>query len=204
MEKEDYKFKVTNIKISVKLLQSVGLKFVEDRCRLLQPIHRNISWKKCGNNILTLRYNNFTYILFKKSSKLRNVASCFDRPQHCNITKIKSESDIPEAIGHLFFLVNQTPTWLNYTIDNYSCLANTNQLIDIVELYMNELRISCDYNEQLLPALKIYCPIEISERNLTALVYKSGSVIFVGGNNLNEVKEFFNWVLKITQKYPKL
>ena len=204
MEKEDYKFKVTNIKISVKLLQSVGLKFVEDRCRLLQPIHRNISWKKCGNNILTLRYNNFTYILFKKSSKLRNVASCFDRPQHCNITKIKSESDIPEAIGHLFFLVNQTPTWLNYTIDNYSCLANTNQLIDIVELYMNELRISCDYNEQLFPALKIYCPIEISERNLTSLVYKSGSVIFVGGNNLNEVKEFFNWVLKITQKYPKL
>jgi hypothetical protein len=202
MEKEDYKFKVTNIKISVKLPQSAGLDFVVDRCRLLQPIHRNLSWKKCGNNILTLRYNNFTYILFKKSSK--SVHEGIDRPQHCNITKIKSESDISEAIGHLFFLVNQTPTWLNYTIDNYSCLANTNQLIDIVELYMNELTISCDYNEQLFPALKIYCPIEISERNLTSLVYKSGSVIFVGGNNLNEVKEFFNWVLKITQKYPKL
>jgi len=204
MEKEDYKFKVTNIKISVKLLQPASLNFVEDRCRLLQPIHRNISWRRCGNNILTLRYNNFTYILFKKSSKLADVASCFDRPQHCNITKIKSESDIPEAIGHLFFLVNQTPTWLDYTIDNYSCLANTNQLIDIVELYMNELTVKCDYNEQLFPALKIYSPKEISERNLTSLVYKSGSVIFVGGNNLDEVKEFFNWVLKITQKYPKL
>lgn len=202
MEKEDYKFKVTNIKISVKLPQSAGLDFVVDRCRLLQPIHRNLSWKKCGNNILTLRYNNFTYILFKKSSK--SVHEGIDRPQHCNITKIKSESDISEAIGHLFFLVNQTPTWLHYTIDNYSCLANTNQLIDVVELYMNELRISCDYNEQLFPALKIYCPIEISERNLTALVYKSGSVILVGGNNIDEVKEFFNWVLKITQKYPKL
>lgn len=198
MEKEDYKFKVTNIKISVKLPQSASLKFVEDRCRLLQPIHRNISWRKCGNNILTLRYNKFTYILFKKSSKTAS------RPQHCNITKIKSESDVPEAIGHLFFLVNQTPTWLNYTIDNYSCLANTNQLIDIVELYMNELRIRCDYEGQLFPALKIYSPKEISERNLTSLVYKSGSVILVGGNNLDEVKEFFNWVLKITQKYPKL
>ena len=198
MEKEDYNFKVTNIKISVKLPQSASLKFVEDRCRLLQPIHRNISWRKCGNNILTLRYNNFTYILFKKSSKTTS------RPQHCNITKIKSESDVPEAIGHLFFLVNQTPTWLNYTIDNYSCLANTNQLIDIVELYMNELRIRCDYEGQLFPALKIYSPKEISERNLTSLVYKSGSVILVGGNNLDEVKEFFNWVLKITQKYPKL
>jgi len=204
MEKEDYKFKVTNIKISVKLLQPASLNCVEDRCRLLQPIHRNISWRRCGNNILTLRYNNFTYILFKKSSKLADVASCFDRPQHCNITKIKSESDIPEAIGHLFFLVNQTPTWLDYTIDNYSCLANTNQLIDIVELYMNELTVKCDYNEQLFPALKIYSPKEISERNLTSLVYKSGSVILVGGNNLDEVKEFFNWVLKITQKYPKL
>ena len=119
MEKEDYKFEVTNLKISVKLPRAVSLKFVDDRCKLLQPIHTGIYCKKYGKNILTVRYKNFTYILFK---------------QHCNITKIRNGSDIPEAIGHLFFLVNQSPTWVNYTIDNYSCTANTNQEIDVVEL----------------------------------------------------------------------
>ena len=69
MEKEDYKFKVTNLKISVKLPQAVSLKFVDDRCKLLQPIHTGIYCKKYGKNILTVRYKNFTYILFKKSSK---------------------------------------------------------------------------------------------------------------------------------------
>ena len=158
MEKEDYKFKVTNLKISVKLLQSVSLKFVEDRCKLLQPIHKNIAWRRYGNNFMTLRYKTFTYTLFKKSSKK-------DLPQHCNITRIRSKPDIPEAIGHLFFLVNQSPVWLDYTIDNISCSANTNQEIDIVGIYMNELKIACDYNPLIFPALKIYCPKRLIEKS---------------------------------------
>jgi TATA-box binding protein (TBP) (component of TFIID and TFIIIB) len=199
MEKEDYEFKVTNLKISVKLLQSVSLKFVEDRCKLLQPIHKNIAWRRYGNNFMTLRYKTFTYTLFKKSSKK-------DLPQHCNITRIRSEPDIPEAIGHLFFLVNQSPVWLDYTIDNISCSANTNQEIDIVGIYMNELKIACDYNQLIFPALKIYCPKRLIEKSkkICSLVYRSGSVILVGGRCLNEIKEFFYWVLKITREYPRL
>ena len=199
MEKEDYKFKVTNLKISVKLLQSVSLKFVEDRCKLLQPIHKNIAWRRYGNNFMTLRYKTFTYTLFKKSSKK-------DLPQHCNITRIRIEPDIPEAIGHLFFLVNQSPVWLDYTIDNISCSANTNQEIDIVGIYMNELKIACDYNQLIFPALKIYCPKRLIEKSkkICSLVYRSGSVILVGGRCLNEIKEFFYWVLKITREYPRL
>ena len=199
MEKEDYKFKVTNLKISVKLLQSVSLKFVEDRCKLLQPIHKNIAWRRYGNNFMTLRYKTFTYTLFKKSSKK-------DLPQHCNITRIRSKPDIPEAIGHLFFLVNQSPVWLDYTIDNISCSANTNQEIDIVGIYMNELKIACDYNQLIFPALKIYCPKRLIEKSkkICSLVYRSGSVILVGGRCLNEIKEFFYLVLKITREYPRL
>ena len=199
MEKEDYKFKVTNLKISVKLLQSVSLKFVEDRCKLLQPIHKNIAWRRYGNNFMTLRYKTFTYTLFKKSSKK-------DLPQHCNITKIRSKPDIPEAIGHLFFLVNQPPVWLDYTIDNISCSAKTNQEVDVVGIYVNELKIACDYNPLIFPALKIYCPKRLIEKSkkICSLVYRSGSVILVGGRCLNEIKEFFYWVLKITREYPRL
>ena len=202
MEKEDYKFKVTNLKISVKLPREVSLKFVDDRCKLLYPIHKDIICKQSTPNILTVRYRDFTYILFKRSSE-KNHQGIIPL-QHCNITKISSESEIPEAIGYLFVILNQPPIWLNYTIDNYSCLAHTNQFIDIVGLFMNEPKIPCDYNVEKFPGLKIYSPKEISERNLTSLVFKSGSVILVGGNNLNEINEFFNWVLKITRKYPEL
>ena len=199
MEKEDYKFKVTNLKISVKLLQSASLKSVVDRCKLLQPIHKNITWKRCGNNYLVLRYKKFTYTLFKKTSKK-------DLPQHCNITKIRSKPDIPEAIGHLFFLVNQPPVWLDYTIDNISCSAKTNQEVDVVGIYVNELKIACDYNPLIFPALKIYCPKLLIQKSkkICSLVYRSGSVILVGGRCLQEVKKFFYWVLKITRKYPRL
>ena len=199
MEKEDYKFKVTNLKISVKLLQSTSLKFVEDRCKLLQPIHKSITWKRCGNNYMTLRYKKFTYTLFKKSDKK-------NRPQHCNITRIRSKEDIPEAVGHLFFLVNQPPVWLDHTIDNISCSANTNQEIDLVKIYMNELKIACDYNPLVFPALKIYCPRVLIEKSkkICSLVYRSGAIILVGGRCLKEIKKFFLWVLKITRKYPRL
>ena len=201
-QKEDYKIEVTNLKISVKLPQGVSLNYVERRCKLLYRIYKDITWRRGGNNILTVRYRNrFTYILFKKSLKKREGISC---PQHCNITKIRSESEIPEAIGYLFVIVNQSPTWLNHTIDNISCHTNTKQLIDIVELYMNETKIRCNYNPQVFPALKIYRPKELSgnSKNLCSLVFKSGSVILAGGNNHEEIREFFNWLLNITQKYP--
>ena len=203
MEKEDYQFEVTNLKISVKLPREVSLEFVEARCKLLYPIHRDIICKRGANkNILSVRYRSFSYVLFKRRSK-RNREGIIP-PQHCNITKISCKSDIRDAIGYLFVIVNQPPVWLNYTIDNYSCTANTNQLIDIVKLYINEPKIPCHYDGEKFPGLKIYSPKEISNRNLTSLVFKSGSVILVGGNNLDEYKKFFNWVLKIIQKYPEL
>ena len=198
MEKEDYKFKVTNLKISVKLLQSADLNFVENRCKLLHPIHKSITWNRCGNNYMTLRYKKFTYTLFKKSDKT-------NRPQHCNITRIRSKEDIPDAIGHLFVLVNQPPVWLDYTIDNISCSANANQEIDVAGIYMNELKIACVYNPLVFPALRIYSPKRLLEKSkkICSLVYRSGSIILVGGRCLKEIKNFFLWVLEIARKYPR-
>lgn len=198
MEKEDYKFKVTNLKISVKLLQSANLNFVENRCKLLHPIHKSITWNRCGNNYMTLRYKKFTYTLFKKSDKT-------NRPQHCNITRIRSKEDIPDAIGHLFVLVNQPPVWLDYTIDNISCSANANQEIDIAGIYMNELKIACVYNPLVFPALRIYSPKRLIEKSkkICSLVYRSGSIILVGGRCLKEIKNFFLWLLEIARKYPR-
>ena len=199
MEIEDYKFEITNVKISVKLPRAVSLEFVDDRCKLLQPTTTSIYCKR-RENILTVRYNNFTYVLFKKSSKVPPEGVILS--QHCNITKLKSDSDITKAIEDLFFLVDQSPTILNYSTDNYSCLARCPNKIDICSLYLNE-RIQCKYSKESFPAVIIYCPQEIGKKskNLCCLLYRSGSAVLVGGKDLEEIKKFFSWVVKKTQKY---
>ena len=201
MEIKDYKFEITNLKISVKLPQAVSLEFVEDRCKYLQSTAPNIYCSRKKKNILTVRYNNFTYILFKRSSKVPPKGII--PSQHCNITKLKSESDITKAIEYLFFLVDQSPTVLNYSIDNYSCIADIFQSIDISSLYMNEPGILCDYNEEDFPAVTIYCPQEIKResKNLCCLVYRSGRAVLVGGKNLQEIEEFLTWVIKVVERY---
>ena len=200
MEIKDYKIETTNLKISVQLPQEVSLEFVEDRCKSLQLTGTNIYCRRKIQNLLSVRYRNFTYVLFKRRSKVTNGIT---PPQHCNITKLKSDSDIGKAIEYLFFLVDQSPTFLNYSIDNYSCLVNTYQSIDISALYLNERRILCKFNEEGFPAVIIYCPQELKKesKNLTCLVYRSGKAVLVGGKNLPEIEEFLAWVIKIVQRY---
>ena len=201
MEIKDYKFKITNVKISVKLPRAVSLDFVEDRCKLLQPTATNVYCSRKVKNILTVRYNNFTYVLFKRSSKVPPKGII--PQQHCNITKLKSDSDITKAIESLFFIVDQYPTVLNYKIDNYSCSVDTYQSIDISELYLNERGILCKFDEEGFPAVTIYCPKEIKKesKNLCCLLYRTGRAVLVGGKNLQEIEEFINWVIKIARKY---
>ena len=178
MEIKDWKLEVTNIKISVKLPFSVSLSFVEDRIKSLQSTVFNINCSRKNSNILTIRYNNFTYILFKSSSKvpLGEIISF----QHCNITKIKAGVDIPKAIQSLFFVVDQPEILLDYSIDNYSCCGDIFKKIDIESLFVHELQIVCDYNEENFPALTIYCPPELKDlsKNLCCLVYRSGRLVW--------------------------
>ena len=165
MEKEDYKFEVTNLKISVKLPQAVSLEFVEDRCKLLQPTTTSIYCSRRRENILTVRYNNFTYIRSSEVPPEGIIPS-----QHCNITKLKSDSDITKAIENLFFLVDQSPTVLNYNIDNISCIADTFQSVDISALYINEQRISCKHNKEGFPVI-LYCPQEVKRESKKSLLF---------------------------------
>ena len=59
-----YDFNVTNIKVSVKLPKAVSLDFVVDRC---SKIEKPVYCRKATNNIVTFKYNNFTFVLFKSS-----------------------------------------------------------------------------------------------------------------------------------------
>ena len=64
MEIKGCELVVTNIKISVKLPLPVCLQSVEKRCKQLSQ-SRIIYCNRKKENILTIRYNNFTYVLFK-------------------------------------------------------------------------------------------------------------------------------------------
>ena len=201
MEIKNCKLEITNKKISVKLPFVVTLDFVENNCQLLQSAGSTIFCSRKKKNILTVRYNNFTYILFKSSSKTQLDGS--HPSQHCNITRLKNDTDIIQAMDGLFLIVDQPKLLLNYTIDNHSCCGDFFTRIDIVSLYANESQIACDYNEENFPALMIYCPPDLSQSspNLCCLVYRSGRTVLVGGKKLQEIESFFSWVVDIVKHY---
>ena len=187
-----YDFEVVNIKASVKLPNPVDLNFVVDRCLDLSKNTTGIYCSKRTNNILTIRYNNSTFVLFKRSLRSSN--------QHCNITKCKTEADILQAVQDILYLINQTPIFLNYTIDNYTCFAKINHSIDIESLYLKELDLTCSIQEVHFPSLYVRCPAHLtSAPRLVCQIYKNGSITLVGGKILSEVEGFFQWLLeKIT------
>lgn len=199
METQSYKFQVTNIKVSVKLPQSVSLDFVEVRCRELSK-NSTIYCSRKRANILTIRYNNHTYVLFKRSSKTSPEG--YASKQHCNITKLKTREDILQAIHDLFFLIDQPHTFLDYSIDNYSCCADIFNSVDIQRFFICEQGVNCSFNEENFPALYVRCPPELtSASNQCCHIYRSGRFIFVGGKELDEVKKFFEWIVEKTKPY---
>ena len=191
---KQYDIKITHMKGSVKLKEPVCLTFVVRRCSKLSKSH-GVLFNANYKNFLVIRYNKFTFILFKTSSKKSNAL------QHCNITgsKCKSEENIKEAIQHLYFLLGRRHIKLDYKIDNISCVVDLKNFIDIESIYLNQQDLVCSYQEENFPALVIYCPKHItSAAKLCCLVNKSGSCVLVGGKIKSEIVEFFSWlVLKI-------
>ena len=180
---------VTNIKASFKLDTPVELEYVKDRCRQLQA-ELGIVWYHTNPNILTIRFSGYTFILFKRSYNT-------ERAQHCNITRCRSCSDIVSGIQKFLILIYQAPKILDYTIDNFSCLANLGQVIPLDLVYTNSRSQYYIYQPERISALEIRCPSFISEGrkdSLCCLLYRSGKCSIVGGNNLLEIQAFFDWI----------
>ena len=193
----DYDFKVTNIKISVKLPQRTSLESVEERCK-----SNDINFNRSKANILCVRHNPSTFVLFKGSSK-KSPDGSFP-PQHCNITKLKSQEGISLAIQDLCFLINQAPTLLPYKIDNYSCVANIYKVIDIAAFYKREIDVNCTFTEENFACVTIYCPKDLtSSPKQCCHVYRTGYFVLVGAKELLDAQNFFLWIVEKIQPYIK-
>ena len=179
--------KINNIKISVKLEVPIDLAYVQQRCTEL-----NVYCRKISNNFLTIRHT-YTYIVFKKG--------CTKDKQHINCTKITHPDEIPNVISNLLYLINQPQVILEHKIDNYSCSAALNKLIDVDHFFMNEINISCTYNPEKFPACVIRAPEIFDNKSLCCLLYKSGKLVLVGAKRWTEVHVFYNWIKKVTCPY---
>ena len=180
--------KVTNIKASFKLDTPVEFDYIKDRCRRLAG-ELGIVWYHKNPNILTIRFSGYTFILFKRSS-IKNT-------QTCNLTRCRCRCDVVRGIQNFLFLIDQPPKIIDYTIDNYSCSANLQQEVPLHLVYSKLSSNYFIYQPEKFPALEIRCPPIISQaRNdsLCCLLYASGKCCIVGGNNLSEIQDFFNWI----------
>ena len=201
MEIKDYEFKVSNIKASVKLPQRIPLDVIEERCKYLSDFHK-IYYSRKISNILSVRYNNSTFVLFKGSSKRSSDGSY--PPQHCNITKLRNQEEITQAIEDFCFLIDQPSTFLTYKIDNYSCVANIFKIIDIAEFYKREISVNCTFTEGNFSCVTVYCPKDLtSSPRQCCHVYRTGYFVLVGAKELSEAKKFFFWIIERVKPYIK-
>ena len=189
---------INNIKASFKLDTPVEFEFVKSRCSQLPKV-LGIECYQRQPNILTIRFNCRTFILFKRSANLT---------QHCNITRCRSEEDINRGIQDLFYLIDQPPKKLEFVIDNYSCSADLKCEIPLESIYLEQPSGYFRFNPERFPALEIRCPDFIgsaTKRSLCCLLYRSGKCVIVGGRNLSEIEQFYEWIkFMINGKYVKL
>ena len=199
MENISYDFAVTNIKASIKLPQEVSLDFAIERCRELGQ-NNNLYYRRKKANILTIRYNNSTFVLFKRGTRKTEDGN-FPQ-QHCNVTRCRTLEELSTAIADLFYLLKLSPTFSDYTIDNFSCLADIHRTIDLESLFLHEPDIKCSLQEGNFPCLTVHSsPVFTTALNQRCHIYKSGRFILVGGRILEEVKDFFLWILDRSKPY---
>lgn len=186
---------ISNIKASFKLEPPVEFEFVKNRCYELPQDLGVVCYQK-QPNILTIRFKKRTFTLFKRSV-ISNPDTSVTINQHCNITSCKSEEDICNGINDFLFLIERPPKQINFTIDNYSCVANFGCPIPVHLIYSDQPSIYYRYNPERSQALDIRCPEFISSTRsgrLCGLLYRTGKCVIIGGNDKNEILEFFKWI----------
>ena len=108
----------------------------------------------------------------------------------------------------MLFVIDQPPKLIKFVIDNYSCRADFGCEIPLQSIYTEQPSIYYRYNPERFSALEIRCPDFISATrsgSLCCLLYRSGKCVIVGGCDLDEIEEFFEWIkFMISGKHVKI
>ena len=166
-------FKVANIKISVKI-STINYQDIINKVEF-QNHNKNL-------NFITF-FLKFTYTFFKPNSK---------GEIHCNITKIRTFTEINCAINLLSSLFPSADL-RNLKIDNITSSARCDKKQNLHDLFFKlSPQYDLKYNLQKFPAVFIKVPID--NVILTVFIFSSGKVICVGAKSEHQVKLVSIWV----------
>lgn len=162
------KYKITNVKVSIKI-NEVCLDTVVQKLE-----NKKIKYTRYHNYIVI--QDIFTYIIFKPSCKQKNFIS------HVNITKIPSISSIEIAKTHLIFLINCNILTNFAVIDNITVSLTIKHHLTpetISQIFTRLCKVT--FNKETFPGifLKFDCG--------TAIIFHTGKCILIGCKNIFDV-----------------
>lgn len=160
-------FKITNIKVSVKI-QSVCLGTVQSNLKSGKIEHKNYG------NFLVIKHK-YTYIVFKKGKQKNN---------HINITNIKTFEAIPLALFELQQLVkNIRIEEKTLTIDNITASIDIEKPVDLIlTSKILEKNSKVSYNTEKFPGL--FAKYSIG----TLIIFHTGKCIIIGAKTKSAIE----------------
>ena len=165
---------VVNIKISLKL-GSICYRDLLDHTAQLQ----------CNKKMnFIVIFKKYTFTIFKPNALTGDM--------HCNVTKLKSFSNITEAISILTDIIPNVKVKYSST-DNITAITNWNQKVNL-DLLFSKLCSSYEikYNIQKFPAIFIRYPLE--SNHVTVFIFSTGKVICVGCKSEEQLKITSKWL----------
>ena len=186
----DVGFKISNVKISVKI-RPVSLEKIEILCS-----ESNFVYKKKQNFIcfkVLDEESDFVYTIFKKSNCLKkreSVDSSEDSNlQHCNVTKIKQQKEIELSLSRLLKFLEYPHEKLSYTIDNITAHGKLKYKINLRKLMLENSDTNIiSYNPEKFPGLRL------KRSKLTYMIFTSGSYTILGGKSEDQIKSDIPWI----------
>ena len=129
-------------------------------------------------------FQTYTYTIFKPNGLTGLL--------HCNVTKVKSMSDISLAVEE-FFTFFPTAELKCIAIDNITAttIFDTKKNLDLLFTDLSP-KYSIKYNIQKFPAIFIRYPVE--HIYVTVFIFSSGKVICVGGKCLKRLNIVSHWL----------
>ena len=111
---------------------------------------------------------------------------------HCNVTKIKSLIDIPNALDELAqFLPNAKVE--KESVDNITATTSLNTKINLNLLFLRlKQSYNVKYNIQKFPAIFVRYPV--GESQVTLFIFSSGKVVCVGAKSEGQLVKASNWL----------
>jgi len=157
-------FLVRNIKVSVKvkaLILNNALNSLSEQ---------NVNINNFGN-FVSFKFNNFTYVLFKRGKR---------KDSHVNITQIPNFWFINKAIDSLIRLLNCEVRY--YTVDNIIATTDLKRSVSFRHLIDRRKFKRIKYNSEVFPGLFI------KFKKGTVIVFHTGKLVIVGCKSVDNIK----------------